>query len=49
MPIPLTGEHPSICVRREAFERASLERSVLDHREDRADDDLAIVVLRAAI
>jgi sigma-B regulation protein RsbU (phosphoserine phosphatase) len=25
-----------------------IERSVLDHREDRADDDLAIVVLRAA-
>jgi serine phosphatase RsbU (regulator of sigma subunit) len=26
-----------------------IERSVLDHREDRADDDLAIVVLRAAM
>lgn len=26
-----------------------IERSVLDHREDRADDDLAIVVLRAAL
>ena len=26
-----------------------VERSVLDHREDRADDDLAIVVLRAAM
>jgi serine phosphatase RsbU (regulator of sigma subunit) len=25
-----------------------IERSVLDHRGDRADDDLAIVVLRAA-
>ena len=26
-----------------------IERSVLDHREDRADDDLAILVLRAAM
>jgi serine phosphatase RsbU (regulator of sigma subunit) len=26
-----------------------IERSVLDHRGDRADDDLAIVVLRAAV
>ena len=26
-----------------------IERSVLDHREDRADDDIAIVVLRAAL
>jgi hypothetical protein len=39
MPIPINGENPSICIRRDAFERAGLQRSALDQRFALTDDE----------
>lgn len=49
MPIEIQGTQPSVCIRREAFERAGLDRATLDTRfsltadEFRIERDLIVV------
>ena len=42
MPIPLTAEHPSLCFRRSAYERASLVRAAIDERLGLTPDEFRV-------
>ncbi len=42
MPIPLTGDQPSVCIRREAFDRSGLTRAAMDERFALTADDFRV-------
>jgi hypothetical protein len=42
MPIQLTAEHPSLCFRRSAYERASLVRAAIDERLGLTPDEFRV-------
>ncbi|HEY5085963.1 MAG TPA: hypothetical protein VII66_01265 [Gemmatimonadaceae bacterium] len=42
MPISVTRDHPTVFIRREAFERAGLERHSIDSRFNLTDQEFAV-------
>jgi len=42
MPIPVTGDQPTLCIRRQAFEASSLTRAALDERFTLTADDFRV-------
>ncbi len=42
MPIPLTTDHPTLLIRRAAFERAGLVRSAIDERLGLTPDEFVV-------
>ena len=42
MPLRLSAQHPSLIIRKEAFERASLSRSAIDERLGLTDEEFRV-------